>query len=100
MIARTRLARVLVEQGKHDESLALLDVASAGSFVAVYHDVRGDAFAGKGDSAAARREYEAALAASKGSIDIDRAYVELKRDALPAAAAAPVAAAAGGASGK
>jgi predicted negative regulator of RcsB-dependent stress response len=93
--ARTRLARVLIEQGKFDESLALLDVASAGSFAALYHDIRGDAFAGKGDPAAARREYEAALAAAKGDVRIDTAYIELKQSALPAAAA-PVA----GASGK
>ena len=94
-IARTRLARILVEQGKFDESLALLDVASAGAFAALYHDIRGDAFAGKGDGAAARREYEAALAAAKGDVRIDTAYIELKQSALPAAAA-PVA----GASGK
>ena len=93
--ARTRLARVLIEQGKFDESLALLDAASAGAFAALYHDIRGDAFAGKGDPAAARREYDAALAAAKGDVRIDTAYIELKQSALPAVAA-PVA----GASGK
>jgi predicted negative regulator of RcsB-dependent stress response len=85
-VARTRLARVLVEQGKYDESLAALDVASAGAFAALYHDIRGDALVGKGDAAAARREYEAALAAGDVESGIDRAFVELKRDALPAPA--------------
>ena len=94
-VATTRLARVLIEQGKFDESLALLDVASAGSYAALFHDIRGDAFAGKGDPAAARREYDAALGAAKGDVRIDTAYIELKQSALPAAAA-PVA----GASGK
>jgi predicted negative regulator of RcsB-dependent stress response len=84
-IARTRLARVLIEQGKYDESIALLDTASAGSFLALYHDVRGDAYAAKGDAAAARREYDSALAEAKDSVQVDRAYIELKRDALPAA---------------
>ena len=93
--ARTRLARLRIEQGKFDESLALLDTASAGEYAALYHDIRGDAFAGKGDPAAARREYEAALAAAKGDVRIDTAFIELKQSALPAAAA-PVA----GASGK
>ena len=93
--ARTRLARVLIEQGKFDASLALLDVASAGAFAALYHDIRGDAFAGKGDPVAARREYQAALAAAKGDVRIDTAYIELKQSALPAAAAAVA-----GASGK
>lgn len=91
-IARTRLARVLIEQGKHDESLALLDTASAGSYLALYHDIRGDAFAAKGDPAAARREYDSALSAAKDDVQVDRAWIELKRDALPAAPAAAAAA--------
>jgi predicted negative regulator of RcsB-dependent stress response len=95
-IALTRLARVQIEQGKFDDSVALLDIAKAGSFLALFHDIRGDAFAAKGDAAAARREYDSALSAAKDDVQIDRAYVELKRDALPAAAApAPAAGAAG-----
>jgi predicted negative regulator of RcsB-dependent stress response len=95
-IALTRLARVQIEQGKFDESVALLDTAKAGSFLALFHDIRGDAFAAKGDSTAARREYDSALSAAKDDVQIDRAYVELKRDALPAPAApAPAAGAAG-----
>jgi predicted negative regulator of RcsB-dependent stress response len=89
-IAQGRLARVLIEQGKHDDAIKLLDVEKAGAFAAVYHDVRGDAYAAKGDAANARREYEAALAAqvTGGETTIDRAFVELKRDSLPAAPAA------------
>lgn len=84
-VANTRLARVLSEQGKHDEALALLDVATAGSFAGVYHDIRGDVYAAKGDNAAARKEYDAALAAAPAAEEgagLDRAYVELKRDAV------------------
>lgn len=84
-IAQSRLARVLSEQGKHDEALALLDVAAAGSFAGLYHDIRGDIYAAKGDAAAARKEYDAALAAAPAAAEadtLDRAYVELKRDAL------------------
>jgi predicted negative regulator of RcsB-dependent stress response len=95
-IALTRLARVQIEQGKFDDAVALLDTAKAGSFLALFHDVRGDAFAAKGDAAAARREYDSALAAARDDVQIDRAYVELKRDALPAVATpAPAAGAAG-----
>jgi predicted negative regulator of RcsB-dependent stress response len=99
-IAQARLARVLSEQGKHDEALKLLDVSKAGAFGPLYHETRGDVLAAKGDAAGARQAYDAALAATTTAAQaeaIDRAFVELKRDALPAtakvAAAAPAAAA-------
>jgi len=88
VVARTRLARVLVEQGKHDEVLALLDPAQAGTFAALAHEIRGDALAAKGDAAGARKEYAAALAAGAPETGLDREFVELKRDALPQAAVA------------
>jgi predicted negative regulator of RcsB-dependent stress response len=90
---------VLSEQGKHDEALKLLDVSKAGAFGPLYHETRGDVLAAKGDAAGARQAYDAALAATTtaGQAEaIDRAFVELKRDALPVtakvAAAAPPAA--------
>jgi predicted negative regulator of RcsB-dependent stress response len=86
-VARTRLARVLIEQSKPDEALALLDPSTAGAFVQHFHDIRGDALAAKGDSAGARRAYEAALAADPERQSLDRDYVALKRDSLPPAAA-------------
>jgi predicted negative regulator of RcsB-dependent stress response len=94
-VAQTRHARVLVEQGKHDEAIALLDPAQAGAFAALFHDIRGDAYAAKGDAVSAKREFEAALAAGDETLGVDRAYIELKRDATPlAVAAAPAAPAA------
>jgi predicted negative regulator of RcsB-dependent stress response len=91
LVAQTRLARVLVEQGKYDDALALLDVAQAGAFAAMVHDIRGDAFAAKGDAAQARTEYGAAIAASTPESGVDTAFVELKRDALGQAVAPPAA---------
>ena len=88
LVARVRLARVMVEQGKFDDALALLDVAKAGDFAPLFQDIRGDALAAKGDAAGARQAYEAALAAGTDS-GLDREFVELKRDALPAATGAP-----------
>ena len=89
LVATTRLARVLVEQGKHDEALALLDVAQAGAFKALMHEIRGDAFAAKGDAARALAEYDAAVGASTPESGIDTAFVELKRDALGQSLPAP-----------
>jgi predicted negative regulator of RcsB-dependent stress response len=90
LIATTRLARVLAEQGKHDEALKLLDVTQAGSFAPLYHDLRGDILAARNDAAGAREAYDAALAATVADPPqgFDRAYVELKRDALAGAATA------------
>jgi predicted negative regulator of RcsB-dependent stress response len=85
-VAQSRLARVLVEQGKPDEAIALLDPAQAGAFAALFHAIRGDAYVAKGDGGAARREFEAALGAAGDAPGIDRALLELKRDAVPAAA--------------
>lgn len=93
-MARIRLARVLIEQGKHDEALAGLDASAAGAFAPLVREVRGDAFAAKGDAAAALKEYEAALAAAGEDNALDREFVELKRDAqaqaLTAAPSTPV----------
>jgi predicted negative regulator of RcsB-dependent stress response len=86
-VARGRLARVLVEQAKYDDALALLDPAAAGSYVALYHELRGDAYAGKGDPAAALREYGEALATPGEETGLDREYIELKRNALSSVAA-------------
>jgi predicted negative regulator of RcsB-dependent stress response len=81
-VARLRLARVLIEQGKHDDALALLVPETLGAFGALAHALRGDVFVAKNDAAAARREYEAALAGPADEPTIDRATVELKLEAL------------------
>jgi predicted negative regulator of RcsB-dependent stress response len=89
LVARSRLARVLGEQGKHDDALALLDVAKAGEFAPLFHEIRGDLYAAKGDAASARKEYDAALAGGGAPGEapaLDTQYVELKRDALASAA--------------
>jgi predicted negative regulator of RcsB-dependent stress response len=93
LIAQVRLARVLSEQGKHDDALKLLDVTNAGSFTPLFHEARGDVLAAKGDVAGARQAYDAALAATASvqAQAFDREFVELKRDALPAAATVAVA---------
>jgi predicted negative regulator of RcsB-dependent stress response len=99
-VARARLARILLEQGKHDEALALLDAGQAGAFAPLFHEIRGDVFAAKGNAQGARQEYEAALVADGAETGIDKAFVELKRDALGAAAAPAAAIPANGAAGQ
>ena len=76
-VARLRLARVQIAQGKPDSALATLGtVAAAGAFAARYHEVRGDAYYVKGDKAAALTEYRSAQTA--GSEGTDTALLQLK----------------------
>jgi predicted negative regulator of RcsB-dependent stress response len=87
-VAKLRLARVLIQQGHHDDALKLLDAAQAGAFEAQVREIKGDALLAKGDPAQARKEYQAALAV--GDAGEGRRLLELKLQDLeiePAAAA-------------
>ncbi|HEV8019130.1 MAG TPA: tetratricopeptide repeat protein [Steroidobacteraceae bacterium] len=88
VVARLRLARVEIAQGKPDGALATLggSAAAAGAFAARYHEVRGDAYYAKGDKATALSEYRSAQAAGAGT---DAALLQLKIADL-AGAAPPV----------
>ena len=89
LVARARLARVEIAEGKPDEALTTLNAVEPGAFAARYHEVRGDAWYAKGDKAAALKEYRSAA----GNPDLgDAALLDLKiadlaADAPPASAA-------------
>lgn len=86
-VARLRLSRVQMEQDNYTAALQTLAVDEAGSFVARYHELRGDAQLGLGKPAAAREEYTRALDSSQaGEINVE--LVRIKLDSVPAAAAA------------
>ncbi len=90
-IGKLRLARVLIQQNKNDDALALLDPVKAVAFAAEVHELRGDALYAKGDVKGARGEYQQALSAQLGAggPDADQ-LLELKiqdlGDAAPASA--------------
>lgn len=78
-VARLRLARVMIDQGKADDALNLIaGDANPGPFAARYHDVRGDAYFAKKDPQKAAEEYKAALAEGNGSEGMDAALLTLK----------------------
>lgn len=80
-VARLRVARVLLQQGKHDEVLSLLDPEKAGAFSAQVREVRGDAQVAKGNPEGARAEYAAALTANidvRADRAVDRTLLEMK----------------------
>jgi predicted negative regulator of RcsB-dependent stress response len=75
-IARLRLARVLIDQGKPDDAIKLLGAGTPGSFAGRYHEVHGDALYAKKDIPGATAEYNAALGASDGGAEA--AMLQLK----------------------
>lgn len=81
LVARLRLARVLIADDAGDAALDVLSLDQAGVFAPRFHELRGDIFAGRGETEAAREEYTLALAA--GSPDVlDTQVVQFKLDAL------------------
>lgn len=81
VLARTRLARLLIADGEASKALELLAGIDGGAFVALAQDARGDAHAALGHPEDARKSWQAALDASEGNL-ADRAMIELKIDAL------------------
>lgn len=88
LVARLRLARVEVAEGKPDAALTTLNAVQPGAFGPRYAEVRGDIYYAKGDKPQALKEYRSALAGAEG----DTALLNLKIADL--AADAPAAGAA------
>lgn len=79
-IARLRLARVLWQQNKPEEALALLDVKDEDAFAALYQELRGDIKLSQNDRAAARAAYEKAM--TIGPAPASRELLQRKLDDL------------------
>jgi predicted negative regulator of RcsB-dependent stress response len=78
-IASLRLVRVLIEQKKYDEAMAILNMSHATAFDAQYEELKGDVHIARGDVTQARMAYDKAIdlqgvAASK--------WLKLKRQNL------------------
>jgi len=87
LVARERLARVEIAQGKPDQALATLNAVKPGAFAARFEAVRGDAYYAKGDAAAALKAYRSAAGAADPA---DSALLNLKIADLAATASASV----------
>jgi predicted negative regulator of RcsB-dependent stress response len=99
LLARLRLARVQIAQGKADNALATLSAAESGAFAARYHEARGDAYYAKGDKTTALKEYREAQAAGNDTLlglkiaDLAAAQPPAAASPAPAAKSTPPAAA-------
>lgn len=88
-IARLRLARVLIAEGKPDQALATIgDPKKGGAFESLYDEARGDALFAKHDRAGAIAAYQRALAIADPRYG-DNALLTLKIADLGAAPQIP-----------
>jgi predicted negative regulator of RcsB-dependent stress response len=83
LLARVRLAGVLLDEKAHDEALQVLKVEVPDAFAAEFADRRGDVYAAQGKLADARAAYAEALSKA-GPQQPLRSLIQLKLDALPA----------------
>ncbi len=81
MVARTRIARLLVSTGRNDEALAILDAVEPGSFSARFSEIRGDIYFSQGDPENARTAYLEALNSDQLDL-VDRGLIQMKIDDL------------------
>lgn len=61
LIARARLARVLLAQQQYDQALAAVPDQGSGSFKSAFAEIRGDIYVSRNEPAKARPEYEQAM---------------------------------------
>jgi predicted negative regulator of RcsB-dependent stress response len=91
LVARLRLARVQLAQGRRDDALATLDAASQPAIEARIEELRGDVQLASGDKPAALASYRRAQAAAgEGATGVglvDTELLGLKVDELAAATA-------------
>ena len=83
LIARLRLAKVLLYQDKAQDVVELLSGSTATAFTARYSEALGDAYVALGQYADAKDAYFVAMADSATMPTVDRALVQMKVDDLP-----------------
>jgi predicted negative regulator of RcsB-dependent stress response len=86
LLARVRLAGLLLDEKAYDQALQTLSVDVPDGFAGEFADRRGDIYAAQGKATEARAAYTEALA--KPGSQALRGLIQLKLDALPPAAAA------------
>jgi predicted negative regulator of RcsB-dependent stress response len=82
LLARVRLAGVLLDEKAYDPALEMLKVDVPDAFAGEFADRRGDVYAAQGKVADARAAYAEAL--TKAGSEPMRSLIQMKLDALPA----------------
>jgi len=81
-IARLRLANVMLDEKTYDDALKLLDAKHGAAFDAQFLATRGDILVAQGKRVEAGSAYKAALEKTDAKDAGQRAYVQLRLDAL------------------
>lgn len=84
LVARVRLAGVLLDDKSYDEALKALAISVPASHAVAFADRRGDIYAAQGKLEDARRAWREALERAEPQHPL-RGLIEFKLDALPAA---------------
>jgi predicted negative regulator of RcsB-dependent stress response len=82
LLARVRLAGVLLDQKSYDRALQVLKVDVPAAFAGAFADRRGDVYAAQGKAVDARAAYTEALTKADAQ---SRTLIQMKLDALPGA---------------
>ncbi len=61
LVARVRIARLLIQENRLDEAMALITNVEAGAFQAIFAEIRGDILVARGDIDGARSAYNQAM---------------------------------------
>ena len=80
-LAKARLAKVLLAEGKGDQALALVGTAPDDSMKAIYAEIRGDIYLDRDDLAAAHTAYKEAIDALGEEDQNRRSILQFKLDA-------------------
>lgn len=83
-VARLRLAAILLDEKKYDESMKLLNAAHPDSFNGLYSDLKGDVLSAQGKTDEARTAYKLAYEKTDAK-SMYRNLIQMKLDALGAA---------------
>lgn len=83
LVARLRLAKILLYQDKPEEVVSLLDGYRDSAFASRYNETLGDAWVAQGRIEEATEAYTAALADNPNTPTVDRALIQMKLYDLP-----------------
>jgi predicted negative regulator of RcsB-dependent stress response len=74
-LAKLRLARVMIAQGRHDQALSIVKGEFPAAFSSLAEEIRGDALVAEGRIAEARQAYDRAILTASGDVE----YLRMKR---------------------